>query len=166
IPIKDVELIVSNKPRADFLDECVKQNADAKTVANWLLGDIAKLLNDSAKEINETKLTPSGLCGLLKLIEKSVISGSAGKKVLNALFEEGGDPEEITKKLGLSQVSDENAVRDILKEVLAQNEKSVSDYKSGKQAAFGFLVGQSMKASKGKANPQVVNKLLKELLDS
>ena len=166
IPVKDVELIVSNKTRADFLDECVNLGADAKTVANWLLGDIAKLCNDAAKEIDETKLTPSGLAKLLSLIDKGVVSGSAGKKVLSVLFEEGGDAEEITKKLGLSQVSDENEVRDIIKGVLNDNEKSVSDYKSGKQAAFGFLVGQCMRASKGKANPQVVNQLLKELLDA
>ncbi len=166
IPAKDAELLVSNKSRSDFLDECVAKGADAKTAANWLLGDIAKLLNDSGKEIDGTKLSPSQLCRLLSLIDQGVISGSAGKRVLGVLFEEGGDAEEITKKLGLIQLSDEDAVRGIIKEVISQNEKSVSDYKGGKQAAFGFLVGQCMKASKGKANPSVVNRLLKEMLEA
>ncbi|MDP4109112.1 MAG: Asp-tRNA(Asn)/Glu-tRNA(Gln) amidotransferase subunit GatB [Bacillota bacterium] len=165
IPEKDARLIAENKSRADFLDKCEKLGADAKTVTNWLLGDIAKLQNDSGKELEESGLTPAGLCALLELIGSGKISGTAGKKVLGVIFDEGGDPLKIIEKLGLYQMSGQDEIKSIIEAVIKENEKSVADYKKGKQTAFGYLIGQCMKASKGKANPQVVNKLLKEILD-
>lgn len=112
----------------------------------------------------DSLLTPQKLVELLALIEKGTISQSAGKKVLQEIFETGKDPAVLIEELGLVQISDTDSIRALIEQVLAENEKSVNDYKSGKMNAFGFLVGQSMKASKGKANPKLVNEILKELL--
>ena len=102
---------------------------------------------------------------MISLIEKGTISNSAAKKVLDAMFETPEDPEKLVEKLGLAQVSDEGAIAAMIQDVLAQNPQSIADYKAGKDKAMGFLVGQTMRLSKGKANPQVINKLLKEALD-
>ena len=103
---------------------------------------------------------------MIALIEKGTISTSAAKKVLSAMFENPEDPEKIVEKLGLVQVSDEGAIKEMIDEVLKNNPQSIADYKAGKDKAMGFLVGQTMKMSRGKANPQIINKLLKEALDN
>ena len=131
---------------------------------NWLLGDVAKRLNELELDVADSLLTPQKLVSLLELIEKGTISQSAGKKVLQEVFESGKDPAVLIEELGLVQISDTDSIRALIEQVLAENEKSVNDYKSGKMNAFGFLVGQSMKASRGKANPKLVNEILKELL--
>lgn len=165
LPFADAEQIVFDPEKARFFDACLADSdVQPKSVANWLLGDISKLLNEADVPLAETGLDAQKLVSLIALCEKGTISQSAGKKVLAAVFETGKEPEALVKEMGLAQDSDESSIRAVVEQVLAENEKSVADYKAGKTAAMGFLVGQCMKASRGKANPQIVNKLLKELL--
>ena len=165
LPEYDAFLLTSSKKTADYFDETVSLGAAPKTVSNWLMGDIAKLLNDKELESGDIPFTPAQLKSLIDLIEKGTISNSAAKKVLNELFYNPEEPEKIVDRLGLSQVSDEGELQKMLQEVMAQNPQSIVDYKAGKDRALGFLMGQVMKLSKGKANPQVISKMLKDALD-
>lgn len=163
LPEYDSFILTSSKNMADYFDACVSLGSNPKTVSNWLMGDILKLLNE--KELEKIPFEPKKLSDLIGLIEKATISNNAAKKVLAAMFEEDAEPMALVEKLGLAQVSDEGAVLKMIEEVLAQNPQSVADFKAGKSKAMGFLVGQTMKLSKGKANPQVINKLLAEALE-
>ncbi len=146
--------------KATMLDEAAASGrVKPKAAANWILSDVSKYLNDTEKELDDTKLTSQKLVDLICLIDGGTISGNAGKKVLVQLFETDETAEQIVERLGLKQVSDEGAILAIVQEVLAKNEKAVGDYKNGKNVT-GFLVGQCMKASKGQGNPQLINKLL------
>ena len=165
LPEYDAFLLTSSKKTADYFDETVALGAAPKTVSNWLMGDIAKLLNDKELEAGDIPFTPSQLKALIDLIEKGAISNSAAKKVLNEMFENPENPEKIVERLGLSQVSDTGELQKMVQEVMAQNPQSIVDYKAGKDRALGFLMGQVMKLSKGKANPQVISKMLKDALD-
>lgn len=165
LPEYDAFILTSSKKTADFFDQTVTLGAAPKTVSNWLMGDIAKLVNDHELEAGDIPFTPAHLAALIALIEKGSISNSAAKKVLNEMFNNPEEPEKIVDRLGLSQVSDEGAIMQMIQDVMAQNAQSVADYKAGKDKAMGYLVGQVMRVSRGKANPQVINKLLKEALD-
>lgn len=165
LPEYDAFILTSSKKTADYFDETVRLGAAPKTVSNWLMGDIAKLVNDKELEPGDIPFEPAHLNELIGLIEKGSISNSAAKKVLAEMFNHPDAPEKIVEKLGLSQVSDEGALLAMVQEVMAQNPQSIADYKAGKDKALGFLMGQVMRISKGKANPQVINKLLKEALD-
>ena len=146
--------------KATMLDEAAASGkVKPKAVANWILSDVSKYLNDTEKELEDTALTADKLVDLISLIDSGTISGNAGKKVLVQLFETDETAEQIVERLGLKQVSDEGAILAIVQEVLAKNEKAVNDFKAGKNVT-GFLVGQCMKASKGQGNPQLINKLL------
>lgn len=165
LPEYDAFILTSSKKTADFFDKTVALGAAPKTVSNWLMGDIAKLVNDHELEAGDIPFTPAHLAALIALIEKGAISNSAAKKVLNEMFNNPEEPEKIVDRLGLSQVSDEGAIMQMIQDVMAQNAQSVADYKAGKDKAMGYLVGQVMRVSRGKANPQIINKLLKEALD-
>lgn len=165
LPEYDAFILTSSKKTADFFDQTVTLGASPKTVSNWLMGDIAKLVNDHELEAGDIPFTPAHLAALIALIEKGAISNSAAKKVLNEMFNNPEEPEKIVDRLGLSQVSDEGAIMQMIQDVMAQNAQSVADYKAGKDKAMGYLVGQVMRVSRGKANPQIINKLLKEALD-
>ena len=163
---KEARILADSFDKACLLDEGVNmQRVDAKNIANWILSDISKYLNDKNLELKDTKLTAQKLVDMIELIEKNTISGNAGKKVLVQLFETDDSVDTIVDKLGLKQVSDEGAIQKLVDEVLAANPKSVADYKKGKKNAIGFLVGQCMKASKGKGNPKMINQLLSKTLD-
>ncbi len=150
--------------KASMLDAAAASGkVKPKAAANWILSDISKYLNDKDVALEETKLTADKLVDLIQLIDQGTISGAAGKKVLTQLFETDETAEQIVERLGLKQVSDEGAILSIVQEVLAKNEKAVSDFKAGKNVT-GFLVGQCMKASRGQGNPQIINKLLAEEL--
>ncbi len=152
--------------KANLLDDATKLGTvKPKAIANWILSDISKYLNDKEMELEQTKMNSAKLTDLITLIEKGTISGSAGKKILPAMFETEDAVEAIVERMGLKQVSDESAILKIVQEVLANNPKSVEDYKGGKQNVIGFLVGQCMKASKGQGNPQIINKLLAQELN-
>ena len=132
---------------------------------NWITGDISRYINETGKSIfDDTKLTANRLCELIGVIESGAISTNAGKTVFEELLVSDKTVKEIIEEKGLAQISDKTALYDIAKQVLADNEKSVNDYKGGKTNALGFLVGQCMKASKGKANPGLMKEIILELL--
>ncbi|MBW3112974.1 MULTISPECIES: Asp-tRNA(Asn)/Glu-tRNA(Gln) amidotransferase subunit GatB [Bacillaceae] len=160
LPAYDAMVLTLTKEMSDFFEETVVAGADSKLASNWLMGEVSAYLNAQQKELEEVKLTPQGLAGMIKLIEKGTISSKIAKKVFKELVENGGDPEQIVKDKGLVQISDEGALLKIVTETLDANPQSIEDFKNGKDRAIGFLVGQIMKATKGQANPPLVNKLL------
>lgn len=158
----DASVLVVNKKISDFFDSMVSSGADAKLSANWLMGDVSAYLNAEQIEITDTKLTPENLGAMVKLISDGTISSKIAKKVFNELVKNGGDPQKIVKEKGLVQISDPNVLLPVITEILDNNPQSIEDFKNGKDRAIGFLVGQIMKATKGQANPPMVNKLLLE----
>lgn len=162
LPAYDAHVLTLTKEMSDFFEATVADGADAKLTSNWLMGEVLAYLNKQQKELKDVALTPAGLSKMVQLIEKGTISSKIAKKVFNELIEKGGDPEEIVKAKGLVQISDEGTLRKIVTEILDNNEQSIEDFKNGKDRAIGFLVGQIMKATKGQANPPLVNKILLE----
>lgn len=166
LPEYDAGVITSSKALADFFEECVREYDEAKTVSNWVMGELLGTLNAMDKEIDEIPLTPKHLADMLKLMDKGTISGKIAKKVFKEMIETGKTPDEIVEEKGLKQIADEGELSKIVDKVMADNPKSVEDYRAGKKKAIGYLVGQVMKETRGKANPQLVNKLLQEKLES
>jgi aspartyl-tRNA(Asn)/glutamyl-tRNA(Gln) amidotransferase subunit B len=164
LPVYDAKVLTVTKEMADFFEATVNDGADAKLASNWIMGDVSAYLNAEGKELDQVALTPEGLASMIKLIENGTISSKIAKTVFKELIEQGGDAEQIVKDKGLVQISDEGTLLKIIAEVLDANPKSVEDFKDGKNKAVGFLVGQLMKATKGQANPQLVNKLLQQEL--
>ncbi|OHR71771.1 aspartyl/glutamyl-tRNA amidotransferase subunit B [Bacillus sp. HMSC76G11] len=162
LPSYDAQVLTLTKEMSDFFEATVAKEADAKQASNWLMGEVSGYLNTEGKELQDVALTPEGLAGMIKLIENGTISTKIAKKVFKELIEKGGNAEQIVKDQGLVQISDEGTLRKIVNESLDANPQSIEDFKSGKQKAIGFLVGQIMKATKGQANPPMVNKLLLE----
>lgn len=162
----DAVLIAEAMDKSRLFDEAVALNmCSAKNISNWILGDISKYVNETGKTIDETELTAKNLCVLIQQIEKNVISNSAGKKVFQVIVEDGSDPLKVIEEKGLAQNSDTGFIEELVKEVFANNEKSINDYKNGKTNALGYLVGQCMKASKGKANPGLVKETVTKMLN-
>ncbi|GHI00603.1 Asp-tRNA(Asn)/Glu-tRNA(Gln) amidotransferase subunit GatB [Neobacillus kokaensis] len=164
LPVYDANVLTVTKETADFFEATVNAGADAKQASNWIMGEVSGYLNSEGKELHEVALTPEGLASMIKLIENGTISSKIAKTVFKELIENGGDAEKIVKEKGLVQISDEGTLLKIISEVLDANPKSIEDFKGGKAKAAGSLVGQIMKATKGQANPQVVNKLLQQEL--
>lgn len=162
LPPYDAAVLTVTREMADFFEATVVAGADAKQASNWLMGEVSGYLNAEQKELEDVALTPEGLAGMIKLIENGTISSKIAKTVFKELIENGGDAEAIVKDKGLVQISDEGALLKVVTEVLDNNPGSIEDFKNGKNKAIGFLVGQLMKATKGQANPQIVNKLLLE----
>lgn len=161
----DAGIIVEQMELALFFDEILKLGANAKISVNFLMGEVAAYLKEEKIGINESKLTPASLAELVNLIEKGTISNNIGKQIIFTMLKEGTSAAEIVEKQGLSQISDEGAIKEIVQKIVSSNPEQVSAYKSGKVQLFGFFVGQVMKETKGRANPKTVNELLKELLD-
>lgn len=164
LPEYDATVITASKEMADFFEATVAEYPDAKAVSNWLMGEILKHLNSQSIEINQTKLTPAHLIELLKLQDDGIISGKIAKTIFAEMFISGKKPAEIVKEKGLVQISGLDAIAAMAQQVIADNPKSAEDFKAGKEQALGFLVGQIMKISKGKANPEKANQLLREKL--
>ncbi|WP_342429307.1 Asp-tRNA(Asn)/Glu-tRNA(Gln) amidotransferase subunit GatB [Neobacillus sp. FSL H8-0543] len=164
LPVYDAKVLTITKEMSDFFEATVDSGADAKLASNWLMGDVSAYLNAEAKELDQVKLTPEGLASMIKLIENGTISSKIAKTVFIELIENGGNAEKIVKDKGLVQISDEGTLLKIITEVLDANPQSIEDFKNGKTKAVGFLVGQLMKATKGQANPQMVNQLLQQEL--
>ncbi len=162
---KETGIIVASKYLSDLFEEASSISGNRKAVSNWIISDISRILNEKEMDPSEIPFNAEQLAHLVKIIDEGVISSSIGKKVIEELFENPREPKEIIKEKGWIQISDEGAIKEIVKQVLNENPESVTDYKAGKERAIGFLVGQAMKASKGKANPQLLNKILKEELD-
>ena len=161
---KDSNIISSSKYLADLFEQATKICNNAKAVNNWIISDISRILNETEIEPIEIPFDSNQLAKLVILIDKGVISSSIGKKVLVELFENPRDPEEIIKEKGWIQISDEGEIKEIVTKILKENPQSVSDYKAGKDKALGFLVGQAMKQTKGKANPKMLNEMFIEEL--
>lgn len=158
----DAEVITASREMADYFDQVVSHGADAKSTANWLMGDMSKNLNTANMTAAEAPIKPVQLAGMLALIDKGTISSKIAKTVFDEMWASGKDADVIVKEKGLVQISDEGAIIAIVDQVIAANPQSVADYQAGKEKAIGFLVGQIMKQTKGRANPELVNKLLKE----
>jgi len=160
----DAGVITGSRELADYFDQCAASYPDAKTVANWVTGELLRFLNANGMDIKETRVSPSHLVEMLKMIDKGTISGKIAKTIFEEMFATGKRAAEIVKDKGLVQISDEGAIAAIVDQVISANPQSVEDFRAGKEKALGFLVGQIMKETKGKANPALVNKLLKEKL--
>lgn len=161
----DANILTATREVADYLEATVKAGAPAKLAANWIMGDLQSLLTGAAFDIAESKVSPENLAGMIALIEKGTISGKIAKDVLVDMFSTGKNAQAIVEEKGLVQISDTGAVEAIVRKVLADNPSQVEQFKAGKQQVMGFLVGQIMKASQGKANPKMVNDILRDELN-
>lgn len=164
LPEYDAEILTAEQTTADWFEEAVKLGGDPKAVSNWIMGDFAKFLNEEGKGIEESLVKPGHLAGMLALIDKGTISGKIAKTVFEEMYRTGMDAEAVVKEKGLVQVSDESEIEKIVDEVLANSPGEAERFKGGEAKLMGFFVGQVMKATKGKANPKVVNELLRKKL--
>ena len=166
IPEYDAGVLTTSKALADYFETCVKLFDKPKIISNWIMGDLLRELKNDDKEIDDCPVTPERLADLLKLIDDGTISGKMAKTVFEDMYQTGKPPAEIVKAKGLTQITDESALLKMVEDVIAANPGQAADYKNGKDKLIGFFVGQVMQASKGQANPALVNKLLKEKLSS
>ncbi|MHB1652691.1 MAG: Asp-tRNA(Asn)/Glu-tRNA(Gln) amidotransferase subunit GatB [Desulfitobacteriaceae bacterium] len=158
----DAGVLTASKDLADFFDKALAHYQDAKSLANWVMGDFLRLLNVNQRSVLDCPISPLQLAELLDLVDKGTLSGKIAKGVIEEMYASGKDPTVVIREKGLAQISDEGALATIVDQVLTANPQSVEDFRAGKERAIGFLVGQVMKATKGQANPGLVNKLLKE----
>ncbi|MFQ5952660.1 MAG: Asp-tRNA(Asn)/Glu-tRNA(Gln) amidotransferase subunit GatB [Candidatus Omnitrophota bacterium] len=161
----DVEALVAEKDVADFFEKVVTEYNEPQTVCNWIKGEVMMHMNERNTDVQGLNIVPADLAGIIKMTKEGAISGLAAKEVLAAYIDTGKAPEEIVREKGLEQVSDESALEGAIEKAILENEKSVTDYKKGKANALSFLVGQVMKATKGKANPKLVGDMLKKKLE-
>ena len=161
---KDAGIITSSKYLSDLFEKASEICGNYKAVNNWIISDISRILNETEMDPKEIPFDAKQLAKLVTLIDKGTISSSIGKKVLIELFENPRDPEDIIKEKGWIQISDEGAIKEVVLKIIEANPQSVADFKAGKDRALGFLVGQAMKETKGKANPQMLNKMFAEEL--
>ena len=164
LPEYDISILTGTKKLADIFEETVAICQNAKKVSNWLMVETMRLLKENEMEPEDLTFSPENLAKLIELTDKNAINSSVAKEVFEKIFKEDIDPVRFVEDNGLGTVSDEGELRSVIETVIAENPKSVADYNAGKTKAIGFLVGQTMKAMKGKADPGVVNKILKELL--
>jgi len=162
IPKYDAGVLTLTMSMADFFEKTAEISGDAKSASNWLMGDISKAMKENTVWVEDLKFIPEQLAELIKLVNAGTISNAIGKKVIIDMFNTGKSPKTIVKEKGLIQNSDEGAILQVVKNVLDSNAKSIEDYKNGKTKVLSFLVGVVMKETKGKANPQIVNKLMNE----
>jgi aspartyl-tRNA(Asn)/glutamyl-tRNA(Gln) amidotransferase subunit B len=160
----DAGVLTATRDLSDYFEKTASAAGDPRASANWVMGDLAGALKAAGKEINESPVSPENLGGLLSLIAEGELSGKLAKEVFEKMFASGEDPRSIMEREGLRQISDSTALEKIVDDIVAANPKQVEQFKSGKPAVLGFLVGQVMKASRGQANPQAVNDLLKKKL--
>ena len=161
---KDARLLTASKYLSNMFEKASDICGNHKAVANWLLSDVSRILNEREEDADSIPFTAEQLAKMITLIDKGTISSAIAKKVLEELFEEPKDPEEIIKEKGWIQISDEGAIKEVVLKIIEANPQSVADYKAGKDKAVGFLVGQALKETKGKANPQMLNKMFIEEL--
>lgn len=164
IPEYDAGVLSADRALADFFEAAAKRCGNGKLASNWVMAEVLALTAKTGKALADAALTPEALGDLLRLLEAKTINGPTAKALLPELFEKGGDPEAIVRERGLGQVSDTAALEAFVDAALEANPKVVADFRAGKQAALGFLVGQVMKQSKGKASPQMVQQLLRTKL--
>ncbi len=165
LPDYDAMVLTLSKEMSDFFDDTVAAGADPKSASNWLMGEVSAYLNSERLDLSQIELTPQNLADMIRLIDDGTISSKIAKKVFRLLAKEGGNAKEVVEKHGMIQLSDPKQLLPIINDVLDNNQQSIEDFKNGKDRAFGFLVGQTMKKTRGKANPGVVNQLIKAELE-
>jgi aspartyl-tRNA(Asn)/glutamyl-tRNA(Gln) amidotransferase subunit B len=165
LPSYDAERLTDSRELADYFETSLTENAQPKQACNWITGSLLGLLNAENKTITESPITPENLAGLLKLIDEGVISGKIAKTVFEEMAKSRKPAKQIVEEKGLVQVTDTDAIETVVAEVLDANPTEVEAFRNGKTKLLGFFMGQVMQATKGKANPQIVNKLLKTKLD-
>lgn len=165
IPDYDIEIITGSKHMADLFEATVALGSQPKKVSNWLMGETLRLLKERELDPEDIRFSPENLAKLIALTESKAINSTVAKEVFEVMFEENMDPEQYVEEKGLKTVTDEGALKKTVEEVIAANPQSVEDYRNGKEKAIGFLVGQTMKAMRGKADPASVNRMLKEMLE-
>jgi aspartyl-tRNA(Asn)/glutamyl-tRNA(Gln) amidotransferase subunit B len=164
LPEYDADLISSSREMSDYFEAVVIDYNQPKVAANWLMGELSRLLNQEHLEFSDLKIEPAALAKMLKLIDSGTISGKIAKTVFEEMFFTGKDAETIVKDKGLVQISDASELENMARRIIEANPQSVADYLAGKEQALKFLIGQMMKESKGRANPGIVNELLKKEL--
>ena len=165
IPEYDAEILTMSKEVAVYFEKVATLSNNPKLSSNWIMGDFASKLNEAEITISNSKIKPEDLAQLIKLIDNNTISSKIAKTVFEEMFETGKEPKAIVEEKGLVQITDENALQEIVNRVVENNPQSIIDYKAGRDRAIGYLVGQIMKETKGKANPGIVNKMLLEILN-
>lgn len=164
IPEYDIEIITNSKRMADLFEETTAICNQPKKVSNWLMVETQRLLKEQSMDPEDIRFSPENLAKLIALVDSKVINSSVAKEVFEVMFNENIDPDKYVEEKGLKTVNDEGALRSTIEQIVKDNPKSVEDYHNGKEKAIGFLVGQTMKAMKGKADPAMINQILKELL--
>ena len=162
LPEYDAGVLTSSRELANYFEKCTSLFSKPKIISNWIMGDLLRELNKGNQVISECPVSPDALVSLLKLIDEGVISSNTAKTVFEEMYQTGKEPITIVDEKNLKQITDDNAIEKMVEGVLQANLSQVDEFKAGKEKVLGFLVGQVMKASKGKANPETVNKLLKE----
>ncbi len=165
LPEYDADIITLYKPLADLFEAAVEKGSAPKEASNWLMGETMRIVKDKGIEPDQVKLTGENFAKFLKLIENDVINKTVAKEVFEAIFDGGVNPEAYVEEHGLKMDNDTDGLKKIIEEVVANNPKAVADYQGGNKKAIGALVGQTMKATQGKANPQMINKILNEILN-
>ncbi len=166
LPDYDIDIITASKHMADIFEKTIEICNKPKEVANWLMGETMKLLKEQEMDVDEISFSPANLAAMIVLIDKGELNRNVAKDVFKEIFLRDVEPAAYIEAHGLKNVSDEGAILGIIEDIVAKNPQSVTDYRAGKKKAMGFLVGQTMKATKGKADPATVNKLLKQILDA
>jgi aspartyl-tRNA(Asn)/glutamyl-tRNA(Gln) amidotransferase subunit B len=164
IPAYDAGVLTTSRALADYYEEVVRLTGQPKTASNWVMGEILRFLNEDKKDISDCPITPQALADMILLIEEGTISGKIAKEVIEEMYKTGRPAKAIIAEQGLIQITDEAALARVVSEVMAANPNQLSQYRGGKEKLFGYFVGQVMKATQGKANPQLINDLLKKML--
>ena len=164
IPDKDIEIITGSKRLADLFEETAKACGQPKKASNWIMGETLRLLKERGEEPEDIRFSPAHLAALITMADKKEINGNTAKEIFEVMYDTDVDPQRYAVEKGLKTVNDEGLLRSTIEKVAADNPQSVADYQKGKEKAMGFLVGQTMKAMKGKADPAMVNAILKEIL--
>ncbi|HEY3347522.1 MAG TPA: Asp-tRNA(Asn)/Glu-tRNA(Gln) amidotransferase GatCAB subunit B, partial [Nitrospirota bacterium] len=157
-------VLTESRAMASYYEEVANLSGQPKLASNWVMGDVMRELKNAGAEIEDCPLSPERLAGMIKMIDSGVISGKIAKTVFEEIYSSGKDAETVVKEKGLVQISDSSAIEKVIDEVIAANPANVEAYRSGKVALLGFFIGQVMKASGGKANPGMVNEILKRKL--
>jgi len=164
IPAYDAGVLTSSKELAGYFENVAKRTREPKISSNWIMGELLRLLKEDGRDVKDCPVTPEALAALIGMIKKGAVSTKMAKDVFSEMYSTGKPPEEVVKEMGVSQISDEAALVAVIDKVMADNAESVERFRAGEEKLLGFFVGQTMKATKGQANPQVVNKVLKERL--
>jgi aspartyl-tRNA(Asn)/glutamyl-tRNA(Gln) amidotransferase subunit B len=164
IPAYDAGVLTTSRALADYYEEVVKLSGQPKVASNWIMGDILRFINEEKRDITACPITPQALADMIRLIEEGTISGKIAKEVIEEMYKTGKPAKAIIEEKGLVQITDEGALVQVVTEVMAANPNQLAQYRGGKDKLFGFFVGQVMKATQGKANPQLINDLLKKML--